>query len=653
MTSRPHRRQVLLFLVALILPSAALVGLGLRMLAQERELAESRLANEQRRAVAQIRLEILGHLERIKLEELGALAAEPARLENRAYDNPALRLVASVEDGRIVLPWETRSGARLAATRLSQVEYASRIEQAERAEFRRSDHRTAIAFYEQALETARSPVQAGYARLALARNLASAGRNAEAQDACAEVLALPSTVVDDQGMPLALYAAARLVDAQMEWDAVLDRLESHVGAAAWKKPAEAYMLLALLDTLAAGTTDSASGDRAAALSTEMRGQVEVIELSLALQRDFQRLGLWPATSANGSTDLKWVPFGDGAWMVSSGSFPGDAGEAVAAVDATTALAPLVDADVWPEGRVGEVRLQADDGGTGFLLGASLPGLEVLFPESGNLVSGWNVQHSFYAVAILLLLSITFFGAYLLWRDMRREVRLAEMRSQFVSSVSHELKTPLTSIRMFAELLQMKDPEGAGAKTGYLDTIVGESERLTRLLNNVLDHSKIEQDRKIYRRKPTRLAEVIDRAARAIRYPLEQDGFSLNVHVDGELPPVSVDPDALEQAILNLLTNAMKYSGDSRDIDLRLVRANSNAVITVTDRGVGIAPDDVARVTEKFYRVPSPENREVPGTGLGLTLVEHMAKAHGGDLRIESAVGKGSSFSICLPLDGDE
>jgi signal transduction histidine kinase len=340
-------------------------------------------------------------------------------------------------------------------------------------------------------------------------------------------------------------------------------------------------------------------------------------------------------------------------LVGSGLSPGSNDEAVVAISAHEVLVPVGESDDWQGGRVRNVRAEDPSDLSGILLGASLAGLEVTFPESADGPGGLEVRYSFYLVAVLLLLTTAFFGAYLLWRDMRRELRLADLRSQFVSSVSHELKTPLTSIRMFAELLQMKDPEGPGVESGYLSTIVGESERLTRLLNNVLDHSKIEQDRKIYRREPTPLAEVADRAARALQYPLEQDDFTLTVEAEDELPPVSVDPDALEQAILNLLTNAMKYSGDSRDIDLRLSREDGHAVIAVSDGGVGVAPGDLPRLTEKFYRVPSPENREVPGTGLGLALVEHMAKAHGGKLRIRSEVGEGSTFSICLPLEGDE
>ena len=653
MTSHPHRRQVLLFLVALILPSAALVGLGLRMLAQERELAQSRLADEQRRAVTLIRQEILGRLERIKLEELGALATEPARGGARSYLNPEVELVATTVEGRLVLPWEMGDAAQSAQTQLTATDFARAIQRAERAEFRESDYRAGIAFYSQALKVARHPVQSGYARLSLSRVLAKAGREEESWAECRGVLALPSSVTDQQGFPLALFAAARLLDARIDQDAVLERLGTEIESSTWKMPAEAHMLQGLLDTLASTAPDSTARAHARILSAEVHGQIQVAELGLSLQRDVQGLGFPYPTSSEGSSDPKWVPFGEGAWLVGSGFFPGSATEAVVAVNADSVLGRVGDSDVWQGGQVGLVRGQANSEGTGILLGASLTGLEVTFPDAADGTDGLGVRYSFYLVAVLLLLSTAFFGAYLLWRDMRRELRLADLRSQFVSSVSHELKTPLTSIRMFAELLQMKDPEGPGVELGYLGTIVGESERLTRLLNNVLDHSKIEQDRKLYRRKSTLLAEVGERAARAIQYPLEQDGFTLTVDVEDGLPPVSVDPDALEQAILNLLTNAMKYSGDSRDIDLRLGRENGHAVIEVTDRGVGVAAEDVARLTEKFYRVSSPENREVPGTGLGLALVEHMAKAHGGELRIRSVVGRGSTFSIHLPMEGEE
>ena len=126
---------------------------------------------------------------------------------------------------------------------------------------------------------------------------------------------------------------------------------------------------------------------------------------------------------------------------------------------------------------------------------------------------------------------------------------------------------------------------------------------------------------------------------------------MRVEIESGLPAVQVDADAIEQAILNLLTNAMKYSGESREIDLRLRRQDGRAVIEVLDKGVGIPRKEQARIFEKFYRAPTPENLRVPGTGLGLTLVEHIARAHGGHVEVQSEPGKGSAFSIHLPLEG--
>jgi signal transduction histidine kinase len=633
-----------------MLPSAVLVGVGLRVIAQERELAETRVADEWLRAVGQIRQDLLSRLERIKLEELGALTSKSEPVRARAYVNPEVQLVATVEDGRIVLPWEA-NGAQIAGSRLSDVVFADWMQQGERAEFQRQDYRTAIESYGRAIEIAQHPVQSGYARLSLARVLADAGRDQESRAQYRQVFALPTIITDEHGMPLALYAAVRLLDARLDQRQILGRLRAEIDNPEWMAPGTTHMLCGLLTTLTETASDSSVARSAGDLWNPIADRIPATELALALQRDFPRLGLRYPTLSDNANASRWISFGDGEWLVSAGALPEEPRETVIAVNAHAMFAPLQDADLWPGGQIGEVRALTSGDGNGQLLGASLPGLEVVFPSSADDTSMAGTQRSLYGIALLLVLTITFFGAYLVWRDVRRELRLADSRSQFVSSVSHELKTPLTSIRMFAETLQTKDAPDAQMRTDYLGTIVGESERLTRLLNNVLDLSKIEQDRMIYRRHHTSLAEVTRRAARAMEYPLEQEGFTLNVDCQDRLPPVSVDPDALEQAILNLLTNAMKYSGDSREIDLRLGTENGHGVIEVTDRGMGIAPHELEHLTETFYRVPSPENQLVPGTGLGLTLVEHMARAHGGDLRVRSVVGEGSTFTIRLPLEG--
>jgi signal transduction histidine kinase len=288
------------------------------------------------------------------------------------------------------------------------------------------------------------------------------------------------------------------------------------------------------------------------------------------------------------------------------------------------------------------------GEAGDLLDEHLPGLKIVFQSAATTPQSQDLQVWFYA-SLVLVLGLNLFGGYLLWRDTRREVRLAELRSQFVSSVSHELKTPLTSIRMFAEILQMGTPDDPQTTGECLDTIVNESERLTRLLNNVLDFSRIEHGQKSYNLEPTRLDEVVAAAAKTMQYPLAEQGFDLRVSVEGSVPPVAADRDAVKQAVLNLLTNAMKYSGSSRAIELRLLPQNGDALIQVADHGIGIPTREQSRIFERFYRARVPENRVISGTGLGLALVAHIAEAHGGSVQVESNPGKGSTFSIRIPV----
>jgi signal transduction histidine kinase len=228
-----------------------------------------------------------------------------------------------------------------------------------------------------------------------------------------------------------------------------------------------------------------------------------------------------------------------------------------------------------------------------------------------------------------------------------------MRTQFVASVSHELRTPLAAIRMFTETLKLDGDVDRATRAEYLDTILHESERLSRLVDNVLDIGRIERGQKTYRFEPLALDDVVGQAARTAQYPLQRAGFSLDVIVEPDVPAVRADADALQQALLNLLSNAMKYSGDSRRIEVRLDRVNGHARIHVEDEGVGIAPVEQARIFERFYRSAAAENRHIPGAGLGLTIVAHIAKAHGGHVAVRSSPGRGSTFTVSLPVEHRE
>ncbi len=262
----------------------------------------------------------------------------------------------------------------------------------------------------------------------------------------------------------------------------------------------------------------------------------------------------------------------------------------------------------------------------------------------------NLRFAFYGCAVFLALSVTLFCRYVVWQDYRRETELADLRSQFVAHVSHELRTPLTSIQMFAETLalgRVPDPE---KQREYLETIARESERLARLVDQVLAFSKIEQGRVDYSLQSMALTPIVEAAARAVEPSLAQQGFTLRRIYYGCAPIIRADADALEQAILNLLTNAMKYSSDSRDIELQLRQSGSEVFIDVLDQGIGVPAQFREKIFEKFFRAPMAAGAAVPGVGLGLTLVAHVAAAHGGRVEVRTNQPKGSIFSLILPME---
>lgn len=515
-------------------------------------------------------------------------------------------------------------------------------------EFAHTDLTSANALYETAIAQARDSVQRAYARLLLGRALGKAGRRAKASAVNRQLLELPSSVRDDVGIPIALYAADRLARSECCDQTWIDRVGAIVLEARWPSPAEAYFLRDLLDS-ASRAPDSAIARRAAKLQRAVRAEIVVIERVLALRDALPDLGL-RASVADAEYGSPWVRFA-GDWLVSAAPMEDD-GWGIVAVALDRIPTRIQNARDWPSAaRLSIDTDSAPAAAPGQVLDPAIAGVSIAVADSNLTIGGASrLRRGFYVGTLFLVLSVTLFGAYVFWFDVRRELRIGELRTHFVSSVSHELKTPLTAIRMFAERLRMKQHRETETQTQYLDTIVGESERLTRLINNVLDLSKIEQEQKRYRNNVVPLADVVHRTVRALGYQLARGGFTLNVDVPPSAPTVRGDADALEQALLNLLSNAMKYSGDSRTIGVRLFAQNGDAVVEVVDRGVGIPADLTDRLTEKFFRVPTPENERIPGTGLGLALVRHTVDAHGGRLVVSSTEGVGSTFAIHLPLE---
>jgi signal transduction histidine kinase len=250
----------------------------------------------------------------------------------------------------------------------------------------------------------------------------------------------------------------------------------------------------------------------------------------------------------------------------------------------------------------------------------------------------------------VLFALILGGVVLLLRSMAREMKLIEMKNDFVSNVSHELRTPLASIRVFGELLRLGRVESPDKIREYGEYIETESRRLTQLINNILDFSRIEAGHRRYHFEPTDLREVLADALKTFQVRLQKEGFEVAVDEPQEaLPPVAADAGALGQAVCNLLDNAIKYSNGGRCIGVRLRREKGEAVLSVRDEGIGISREEQARIFERFHRVGTGLVHDVKGSGLGLSIVQHVVVAHGGHVRVESEVGEGSTFSFVLPF----
>src|SRR6185295_1245001 len=281
-------------------------------------------------------------------------------------------------------------------------------------------------------------------------------------------------------------------------------------------------------------------------------------------------------------------------------------------------------------------------------GESAKDLEVLVKDGqGRLVFG--TEHAAQPGEVVTSRFPFVFTLGLALRSADRMMRLSTMKTDFVSNVSHELRTPLASIRVFAELLRLGRVQTPDKVREYGEYIERESRRLSRLIENILDFSRIESGRKTYTFAPTDVAQVVEGVLQSFDVHLRHHGFTVRVVADRPLPEVLADADALGQAIHNLLDNAVKFSGEARAIEVRLMLEDGEIVVAVADRGIGIAREEQARIFERFHRVGTGLVHEVKGSGLGLSLVHHIMQVHGGRVTVDSEPGKGSTFALHLPV----
>ncbi len=304
------------------------------------------------------------------------------------------------------------------------------------------------------------------------------------------------------------------------------------------------------------------------------------------------------------------------------------------------IKPIAATANWGEGKP-EVTRKFDDVFRPLALGIKFQG------TSAEAIGQTWVKRSFIILGVLSLLIAG--GLVLTKHIVSKEMALARLKSDFVSNVSHELRTPLALIRLYAETLELGRISTPEKKQEYYRIIRKESERLTALINNILDFSRIEAGRKEYEFRETNIAELVHNTLDSYRYQIEQQGFAFDESIDSDIPAVRVDREAIARALVNLVNNALKYSTDEKFLGVKLYRENGSVKLEVVDHGIGITRREQSKIFEKFYRTGDPLVHNTKGSGLGLSLVRHITQAHGGDIAVESTPGKGSKFTMSLPL----
>jgi signal transduction histidine kinase len=276
---------------------------------------------------------------------------------------------------------------------------------------------------------------------------------------------------------------------------------------------------------------------------------------------------------------------------------------------------------------------------------------VLFRKSpGIMTAFFSASQGIFLYIFLLIVIGLALGLFFTLQIINKELALSRMKSDFISTVSHEFKSPLTSIRQMSEMLFNERIKKESRKKEYYEIMLEQSERLSHLIDNILDFSKIEEGEKVFRFEKVNLTELINHVTSVFQKSVANEGFSVTSSIPQILPELPVDKEAIQQVLYNLLDNAYKYSGESRIIEVITESTGGSVKISVKDFGIGIPHDDQDKIFDRFFRGGNELTRSVKGSGIGLTIVKRIIEAHRGTISLDSTPGKGSTFQVTLPRD---
>jgi len=285
---------------------------------------------------------------------------------------------------------------------------------------------------------------------------------------------------------------------------------------------------------------------------------------------------------------------------------------------------------------------------------NLPKWKLLLSENrpGFITTLLKAGSGIYLVAFILIILLMLLGFVFILYTLNVELRLNKLKSEFISNVSHELKSPLTSIHMMTEMLHHKRVENEERKAEYYSAMLEDSEHLSHLIDNILDFSRIEEDRKKYELMDLDLDKLIREFIKSIQEMISESGFEINYSSPDKVSAIRADRNAFLQVLYNLVDNAIKFSGTSRKIDLNLLFKDNETQLSVKDYGIGISIKDQEKIFDRFYRCGESQRSGIRGSGIGLTIVKKIVEDHGGYLTLDSRPGEGSMFTVKMPADGN-
>jgi signal transduction histidine kinase len=666
---KPSSRLTIIFILAVVLSGSILTYFSINNISNLKELTEKRILEEQRELSARFSTEIQNNIEKITHVlnvEISLFDVLKDLLIKRTseYDFIIQSFILK-NNGQFIYPYFIGIIENTPETEFSS-RFRSAYKAGEEAEFTKKDPGKAKSYYLSCLGHSTGSRDSVKALNALGRASIKLNEIEDATSCYISIISYYFHVTDENGFPYVYYALPQLLKITNKEnreeifptvESCLEKMEA--GSIALNFNSEELLIL-VTNWLKVNTSDTSEKSvNINKLAESVNRQIQFTikygnELSGLFKKGYSESH---AVAANDFKVVNSVSGNNQEFFLINTNFENPVGFLIDRKKLFDTIAKSdIQSDLEFDYKIDfPATFNSNTTGDNLVYTAQL---NPLFPEQlieikpvdENLIKDLITRRGWiYGIASMLLLVAMCLGVVLILRDIAREKHLARLRSDFISNVTHELKTPLTSIRMYAESLIMGRVMSDQVQKEYLSVVVNETDRLKRMINNILEFSKMEKGIPEYHLVNSNLASILNEAIHEMNYWFAKEGFDVVTELDDKIF-ANVDPEKMNQAIGNLLSNAIKYSTDTKKIFVRLFNKPEHICIEVEDLGVGIPEDKLYRIFEQFYRIEQKES--ISGTGLGLTVVKEIIEAHNGTITVTSEIGKGSRFTIRMPLDGN-